>query len=100
VIPDGKTLAKAYQMFAASDRLSEAFKEVKNELADERYEPGIKVPDDLAAQIEAKLKEKPDITWHRAVRLIVDPDAPDDEDADEDDDGERDDEEDPGEIDE
>ena len=40
------------------------------------------MPDELEAKVKAKLKENPDITWHRAVRLLVDPDAPDDEDDD------------------
>ena len=35
----------------------------------------IKVPDDLEAKVKARLEERPNITWHRAVRLIVDPDA-------------------------
>jgi hypothetical protein len=83
VIPDGHTLAQAYQMFAASDRLSEAFEDVKEELEDETKEP-IKVPDNLEAKVKAKLQEKPDITWHRAVRLIVDPDALQDEEDDDD----------------
>jgi hypothetical protein len=100
VIPDGKILVNAYQMFAASDRLSEAFEEVRGELSDESEGRPIKVPDDLVAKVEAKLKEHRDITWHRAVRLIVDPDAPDDEDAEEDDDGEREDDEDLSVIDE
>ena len=52
----------------------------------------IKVPDDLEAKVKSMLKENPDITWHRAVRLIVDPDAPEDEDDEEDDDEDEDDE--------
>jgi DNA topoisomerase VI subunit A len=84
VIPNSETLAKTYQMFAASDRLSEAFDKVKEELEDEP-EAQIKVPDDLEAQVNAKLQEKPDITWHRAVRLILDPDAVNDDDEEKDD---------------
>jgi hypothetical protein len=91
VIPDRQTLARTYQMFAASDRLSEAFDEVKDELEDEP-EAQIKVPDDLETKVNAKLKEKPDITWHRAVRLVVDPDAPEDEDEDSEHDDDLDDE--------
>jgi hypothetical protein len=47
------------------------------------------VPDDLQAKVEALLQERPDITWHRAVQLVVDPDSadPEDEDAEEDDEG-------------
>ena len=98
VIPDAKTLAKTYETFAASDRLSEAFDELKEKLEAKDQET-IKVPDDLKAQIEKLLIEKPDITWHRAVRLTVDPDAEEDEDDDEND-GEHEDDEDLSDIDE
>jgi DNA topoisomerase VI subunit A len=87
VIPDAETLARTYEMFAASDRLSEAFDELTQDLADESEQ--IKVPDDLKVRIETLLKENPDLTWHRAIRMIVDPDAPEDE-EDEEDDGEHD----------
>ncbi len=82
VIPGAETLARTYQIFAASDRLSEAFDELKEQLdAGGEDEAPINVPDSLEAQVQAKLKETPDITWHRAVRLILDPDAaPDDDD--------------------
>ena len=64
-------------MFAASDRLSEAFEEMKEKLEDEeqRTDQGARGPQ---GQGRNQLQEKPDITWHRAVRLIVDPDAPED----------------------
>jgi hypothetical protein len=91
VIPTGDTLAKTYQMFAASDRLFDAFEETKEELGDE---PDAAVPDDLEEQVKAKLEERPDITWHRAIRLIIDPDAPpQDEDEDEEDDDDDDEDE-------
>jgi hypothetical protein len=86
VIPSDETLARTYQMFAASDRMSEAFDELKQKLKDESEEP-IKVPEDLVAKVKNKLRENSDITWHRALRLIVDPNAPEDED-DEENDGE------------
>ena len=93
VIPDAKTLASTYQMFAASDRLSEAFDEMKKKIEDEdEDEARIEVPDDLEAQIKTKLEERPDITWHRAVRLVVDPNAPENED--DKDDGDDDDDDD------
>jgi hypothetical protein len=85
VIPDARTLAETYKMFAASDRLFKAFDELREKLEDEEQET-VKVPDDLKAKIENKLKEEPDITWHRAIRLIVDPDASDDDEDDDDDD--------------
>jgi hypothetical protein len=90
VIPTCNTLAKTYQLFAASDRLFDAFEETKEKLEDETDAP-ITVPDDLEAQVQTQLREHPDITWHRAVRLVVDPDAPEDEH----DDAEPDDDDDP-----
>ena len=97
VIPDGGTLARTYKLFAVSDRLSEAFDEAKEkveeESEEENEEASIKVPDDLLAKVQNLLRKSPDITWHRAVRLVVDPDAPEDED-DEEDDGELEDDED------
>ena len=79
-----ETLANTYRMFAASDRLSEAFDEVKEKLEEEGEEASISVPADLEEKVNAKLSEKPDISWHHAVRLIVEPDATNDEDDDDD----------------
>jgi hypothetical protein len=79
VVPNRENLASTYRMFAASDRLSKAFDELKKEIENDN-QALIKVPRDLKARVTAKLKEKPDITWHRAVRLLVDPDAPAEED--------------------
>jgi hypothetical protein len=101
VIPDGKTLAKTYHLFATSDRLSEAFDEMKEKLDEEKSEePTIRIPDDLAAKVAAELQQRRDIPWHRAVRLIVDPDADDQDDDDDDDGGELEDDEDLGDVDE
>jgi hypothetical protein len=100
VIPDDDKLTEAYETFVKSDRLSEAFDDLKEKLEGEDEET-VRVPDDLKIKIEKLLKEKPDITWHRAIRLIVDPDAPEHEDDDDDDDGEQhEDDEDLSEIDE
>jgi hypothetical protein len=79
VIPNSKTLAETYQMFVASDRLSEAFDDCKEKLEEEDAAP-IEVPDDLRAKVEKLLQERPGITWHRAVELVIDPDSPDPED--------------------
>jgi hypothetical protein len=100
VIPDAETLARTYEVFAASDRLSEAFEELKEKLENESddQEP-IKAPEDLEAKVKNKLQQNPDITWHRAVELVIDPDAPEHED-DEEDDGEHEDDEDLSDIDE
>jgi hypothetical protein len=78
VIPDTATLARVYEMFAASDRLAEAFEELKEKLEDESEAP-IKVPEALDTQIKKQFEQHPDITWHRALRLIVDPNALEDE---------------------
>jgi hypothetical protein len=96
VIPNSETLASTYQMFAASDRLSEEFEELRQDLQDET-ERRIEVPDDLEAKVKDQLQQHPDISWHRAVRLIIDPDAPDDKD-DEADDGEAEDDEDQSDV--
>jgi hypothetical protein len=93
VIPDAEILASTYQMFAASDRLSEAFDEMKKKIEDED-EDEIDVPGDLEAKVKAKLEQKPDITWHRAVRLVIDPNAPENDDDEDDDDGGDDDDDD------
>ena len=98
VIPDKDTLAETYAMFAKSERLSEAFAEMKEKLEDESDDDQEPVPENLEAKVKKLLKQKPDITWHRAVELIVDPDAPVHEDDDDDD--EEDDVEDLSDIDE
>ena len=98
VIPDDETLAKTYEMFAASDRLSEAFEELKEKLEDESEAP-IKVPKNLEAKVESMFRKYPDISWHRAIRLLIDPDAPEDADDDEDDGEDEDDDEDLSDID-
>lgn len=90
VVPNGEILARTYEMFAASDCLSELFDELKEKVEDEN-EDQIKAPANLELEVKNKLKEFPDITWHRAVQLLVDPDAPDDE-GDEVDDGAHEDE--------
>jgi hypothetical protein len=88
VVSNHDTLAETYQMFTASDRLSEAFDQLKEKLETEtesesEIERSTKMPDDLEAKVEKLLSEKPEITWHRAVRLIIDPDSPEDDKDDE-----------------
>jgi hypothetical protein len=46
-----------------------------------------KVPKDLQRWVATLLERHPEIPWHRAIRLIIDPDAPPDNDDDEDDEG-------------
>jgi hypothetical protein len=100
VTPDGQTLARTYQMFAASDRLSEAFDEMKEKLEEESDAASITVPGDLEERTNAKLQQQPDIPWHRAVRLIVNPDATDDDEDDDDDGDDLEDDQDLGDVDE
>jgi hypothetical protein len=76
VIPNSKTLAETYQTFVKSDRLAKAFDDVQEKLEDESAAP-IEVPDDLQAKVERQLEERPNLTWHRAVQLVVDPDSED-----------------------
>jgi hypothetical protein len=85
-------------MFAASDRLSEEFEKLKEKLEDES-KTSIKVPKNLEAGVKSQFEKYPDISWPRAVRLLIDPDAPENED-DEEDDGEHEDDEDLSDIDE
>ena len=94
VIPDDATLKETYEAFVKSDRLSEAFDKMKEDFDDD--DP-IEAPKNLGAQVKKKMKEQPDITWHRAIELVIDPDAPvkeknkdeDDEDEAEDEDGDE-----------
>ena len=60
VIPEKDTLEKTYRMFAASDRLSEAYDrdERKAWRKAEAAKEAIAVPDDLEVKIEKLLKEK------------------------------------------
>jgi len=89
LIPDAEVLANTYRMFAASDQLGEKFEELEERLEEEADD--VEVPDDLKAKVEKLLDEKPHINWARAVRLSVNPDAPeDDDDEPEDDDDDED----------
>jgi hypothetical protein len=100
VIPNREILADTYREFAASDRLSEAFDKLEESLKQES-ESSIEVPADLEAKAKKLIAEKPDITWHHAVRLIVDPDyTPDDDDEGEEDEDIHDEDEDSSEVDE
>jgi hypothetical protein len=76
VIPDKQTLVDTYRLFVKSNELSEAFEEVKERLEAEGGDTSIEVPDNIEKRVRATLKETPEIPWHRAVQLIIDPDAP------------------------
>lgn len=77
LIPEADTLARTYRMLVASDQLFEKFEELEHRLEDEVDD--VEVPADLRAKVEELLDEKRHLTWHRAVRLSVDSDAPDEE---------------------
>jgi hypothetical protein len=97
VIPDDATLKETYEAFVKSDRLSEAFDKMKEDFDDDDNDDPIEAPKNLGVQVKKKMKEQPDITWYRALELVIDPDAPvkeknkdedeDDEDEAEDEDG-------------
>ena len=77
VIPDAETLAKTYRdvcrkrSIVGGVRRDEGKARGRKRRRRNRSKcPTISRPD------QDQLKENPDITWHRAVRLIVDPDAP------------------------
>jgi hypothetical protein len=74
VIPDDATLKETYEEFAKSDRLQEAFDKMKEKFDDD--DDPIEAPKNLAAKVKKLLKEQPDITWSRAIELVIDPDAP------------------------
>jgi hypothetical protein len=76
VIPDDDTLKETYEAFVKSDRLSEAFDKMKEEFDDDDNDDPIEAPKNLGAQVKKKMKEQPDITWYRAIELVIDPDAP------------------------
>ena len=77
-IPNSKTLAKTYRMFIASDRLAELFEEAREKEGE--GERRAKVPGNLLDQVRDWLKQRPDMAWHRAVQLVVDPSKAGDED--------------------
>jgi hypothetical protein len=83
VIPEKETLEQTYRIFAASDRLSEAYDAMSEKLEkDEAEKETLTVPDDLEAKVKDRLQKDQSITWHRAIRLEIGPDAEeDDEDA-------------------
>ena len=82
-----KTLANFTKQRKAEEKQSSALRwrssrmrEVRGasqvEVAGER---SIEVPANLEAKVQKLMAENPDITWHHAVRLIVDPDYTPDE---------------------
>jgi hypothetical protein len=66
VIPDKSIIEDTYRLYADSDRLSDIWDEVGDEKRD-----SVTVPDDLEAKIKDRLEKNRTMTWHGAVRLIV-----------------------------
>jgi len=94
VIPDDDKLAEAYETFVKGDRLQKEFEELQEKFEDDDEDP-IEAPKNLTAKVKKLLKEQPDITWDRAIELLIDPDAPvKEKNKDEDEDDEDEDEED------
>ena len=89
VIPDNRPWQETYKMFVESDELWRQFEEVKEELDSEDSE--IEMPKGLAAKVKKMLEGKPDITWARAIQLIVNPKAPEEKNAADENDGEHED---------
>jgi len=80
IIPDRETLVRTYEMLTASDRLQEAFEDLKAEQESEDAK-SVEIPGDLAAQVKKILKASPSIPWHRAVERVIDPtNAPEEDD--------------------
>jgi hypothetical protein len=77
-------------MFARSNILEERFEEMRDKIEKGDAEP-VEIPENLDARVKKLLKEKPDITWHRALQLLVDPTSETDNDDDDADDEDEDD---------
>jgi hypothetical protein len=75
VIPDAALLAEAYTAFVRAAKAKEA---LRDELARLKGEP-VEVPPDLEKRARERLAKRPEDTWDRAVRAIVEEE--DDEDA-------------------
>jgi hypothetical protein len=70
VIPDDDLLAESYRAFHHSQQLHEKFAELQAEFDAE--ETDIDVPANLKAQVEAILKEHPDLRWDDAIQIVLD----------------------------
>jgi hypothetical protein len=89
IVPEQKLLADVYVGMQRGRRLQRALDDLIAEIDDD-----FEVPKDLQQRLATLLERHPEITWHRAVRLIIDPEAaPDNEDEDNEGDDEGDDDE-------
>jgi hypothetical protein len=74
IVPEQELLAEVYTEMQRGRRLQEAVDDLEDEIDDEDF----KAPKDLQRRVAALLKRHPEMTWHRAIRLIIDPDVPPD----------------------
>jgi hypothetical protein len=75
VVPDTGTLKQSFEMFAKGQQLKQAFGQMQKKLTIKSVE----VPRDLQQQVDDMLEEYPEISWHKAIHWIVDPDAEEEE---------------------
>jgi Topoisomerase 6 subunit A/Spo11, Toprim domain len=68
VVPDDKLLAKMYRVFHRSNELREEFEDLESDFEESK----IKVPKNLKARVQAKLKRHPDLHWDDALKLVLD----------------------------
>jgi hypothetical protein len=72
VVPDAKLLADTYAAFAKSQKIEEAFEELREDMRDK---DDVQVPGDLEDQVRKLLGEHPHLRWDDAVRLVLDEDS-------------------------
>jgi hypothetical protein len=68
VIPDDKLLGEAYRAFHRSNELREAFEKLEGKFKASK----IKVPKNLKAGVQAKIRRHPDLRWDDALKLVLD----------------------------
>jgi hypothetical protein len=68
VVPDDKLLAEVYRTFHRSNELGEAFEKLERKFKASK----IRVPNNLTARVQAKLKRHPDLHWDDALKLVLD----------------------------
>jgi hypothetical protein len=68
VIPDDKLLGDTYRAFHRSNELREQFEKLEGKFKASK----IKVPKNLKARVEAKLRRHPDLRWDDALKLVLD----------------------------
>lgn len=67
LIPDGETLADAFERASFLQAVNEKAREIERKLAGQK----IDIPDDLDERIQAKLTESPETSWDEAIWRIA-----------------------------